>query len=306
MRLQFIDIALNLTDSMFRGVYRSPKQTHPDDLKNVLDRARDVGVVSAILTGGSLSESKEVHALAEELDGFYSTAGLHPTRSNEFNESFINDLEAFIKANRFPGTSNGRVVALGECGLDWDRLHFSDKPTQIKAFTEQLKLAQKLNIPLFLHSRNCHDDLVKTIKSACGDNLPKGCVHSFTGSIDEMQELVSLGFYIGLNGCSLKTEDNLDVAKAIPLDRLMVETDAPWCSVTSTHASYPHLETLPDEYKLPPAVKKEKWSANAPVKSRNEPGFTPAIAHIIASAKNVPLDTVAEVAYRNTCELFQL
>ena len=90
-----------------------------------------------------------------------------------------------------------------------------------------MKLAYQHNLPLFLHSRAAHIDFVDVIRNVSkdfGNVLPKGVVHSFTGTLDEMNELVQLGFYIGLNGCSLKTQDNLDVASKVPLDRLMVET----------------------------------------------------------------------------------
>ncbi|TIA88676.1 hypothetical protein E3P99_02453 [Wallemia hederae] len=306
--LKFIDIGLNLADSMFRGIYRS-KQVHRDDLAIVVERARRVGVSGAILTGGTLEESREAHALALQFEdaNYLSTAGLHPTRANEFVDGFIDQLEQFITENRYRGGSTGkRVVALGECGLDWDRLHFADKKMQTEAFAAQLKLATSLDIPMFLHSRACHADFVSTVKATCGTDLPRGCVHSFTGTVDEMKELVAMGFYIGLNGCSLKTDDNLKVAKAVPLDRLMIETDAPWCSITSTHASAPFVDSLNDFHKLAPSVKKEKWSPDAPVKGRNEPAYLPLVAHIIASVKDVPLSTVANAALMNTNVLFEL
>ncbi|TIA70910.1 hypothetical protein E3P92_02867 [Wallemia ichthyophaga] len=306
--LRFIDIGLNLADSMFRGVYRS-KQSHPDDLKAVVERAHRVGVDGAMLTGGNLEESVEAHNLAIQFSDFayFSTAGLHPTRSNEFVDGYITQLEQFISDNRYRGAVRGkRVVAVGECGLDWDRLHFADKPKQIEAFTAQLQLAQRLDMPMFLHSRNCHSDLVKVIKSTCGIKLPRGCVHSFTGTVQEMHELVKMGLYIGLNGCSLKTEESIQVAKAVPLDRLMIETDAPWCGVSSTHAMHEHIDTLDDFFKLNPPLKKEKWSEEAPVKGRNEPGYLPLIAHLIACAKELPLHIVANAAHMNTNALFEL
>lgn len=112
---------------MFRGVYRS-KQSHPDDLKAVVERAHRVGVDGAMLTGGNLEESVEAHNLATQFSDFayFSTAGLHPTRSNEFVDGYITQLEQFISDNRYRGAVRGkRVVAVGECGLDWDRLHFA-------------------------------------------------------------------------------------------------------------------------------------------------------------------------------------
>lgn len=115
-----------------------------------------------------------------------------------------------------------------------------------------------------------------------------------------------MGFYIGLNGCSLKTEDNLKVAKAIPLDRLMIETDAPWCGITSTHASHAHVASQNDFHKLLPPLKKEKWSPDAPVKGRNEPAYLPLVAHIIACVKDLPFDTIANAAHMNTNALFEL
>lgn len=104
------DIGLNLADSMFRGVYRS-KHSHPDDLKVVVERARRVGVVGAILTGGNMKESVEAHGLASQFEsfGYFSTAGLHPTRSNEFVDGFITQLEQFITDNRYRG---GACVAM--------------------------------------------------------------------------------------------------------------------------------------------------------------------------------------------------
>ena len=213
---------------MFNGFYKSSKQYHKPDIKNVIERANNVGVTSAILTSGNFDDIQNNISLIRNYSQFYFTAGLHPTRSNEYNENFIAFLNNFIESNKLSNENiDGKVVAVGECGLDYDRLHFADKDIQKISFTHQLKLAYQHNLPLFLHSRAAHIDFVDVIRNVSkdfGNVLPKGVVHSFTGTLDEMNELVQLGFYIGLNGCSLKTQDNLDVASKVPLDRLMVET----------------------------------------------------------------------------------
>ena len=124
--------------------------------------------------------------------------------------------------------SRPSVRAFGEIGLDYDRLTRCDKPTQLQYFEAQLELATTLNLPLFLHSRAAHEDFSRLIRKYL-PRVPKGgCVHSFTGSVEEMRELVELGLDIGVNGCSLKTEENLEVVKQIPLERMQLETDGPW------------------------------------------------------------------------------
>lgn len=124
--------------------------------------------------------------------------------------------------------AEGLVVAFGEIGLDYDRLHFCPQETQVKYFEQQLDLATKLHLPLFLHSRAASIDFEALLRPRLPLLPKKGLVHSFTGSEDEMQRLVALGLDIGVNGCSLKTEANLDVVRAIPLERLQIETDGPW------------------------------------------------------------------------------
>lgn len=109
-----------------------------------------------------------------------------------------------------------------------------------------------------------------------------------------------MGLYIGLNGCSLKTEENLVAARAVPLDRLMVETDAPWCSVTSTHASAKFLPATP----LIEKVKPEKFVEGKGVKGRNEPAEVVTIAHVLAGVRNEPLEELAAAVYANTLRLF--
>lgn len=122
----------------------------------------------------------------------------------------------------------GLAVAFGEIGLDYDRLFLSGKEQQLKYFEAQLDLAIEIQLPLFLHSRAASEDFERLLAPRLEKLPKKGLVHSFTGTPEEMQRLVDLGLDIGVNGCSMKTEENLEVVKAIPLDRLQIETDGPW------------------------------------------------------------------------------
>jgi TatD DNase family protein len=164
-----------------------------------------------------------------------------PSRSAEI----IAELTQLLGEARSSGKPH--LAAMGEFGLDYDRLHYCSKSLQLHSFAAQLDVAASLDpqLPLFLHSRAAHADFVALLKSAFGDGLEKlqrgGVVHSFTGTVEEMRELVGLGLHIGINGCSLKTVENCDVVREIPLDKLMLETDGPWCEVRPSHEGYKYL-----------------------------------------------------------------
>ncbi|KAG9084502.1 hypothetical protein FRC06_004055, partial [Ceratobasidium sp. 370] len=190
-------IGVNLTDPVFRGLHRG-KRKHRDDLLDVIARAKAAGVQSAVLTGGSLHESSEALELAEQL-GFFATVGCHPTRSSQF-DSFKGGPDAYLeRLDQLIGshlTGKGRCVAVGECGLDYDRLHFSSAETQRKHFRSQLALAKKYHLPLFLHVRAAHEDFVTILREeGFGEDGGRaaggrgGVVHSFTGRTKEMKEL---------------------------------------------------------------------------------------------------------------------
>ena len=147
-------------------------------------------------------------------------------------DAYTAALDALIAANR------DVVAAVGECGLDYDRTEFCPGPVQRRHLPRQLALARKHDLPLFLHMRAAAADFADILRPELA-TLPRGgVVHSFTGTAAEMRELVSLGLYIGVNGCSLKTPENLAAVAAVPLERLLLETDAPWCDLRATHASY--------------------------------------------------------------------
>lgn len=166
-------------------------------------------------------------------DRLFMTMGCHPTRCNEFQadpDQYFSQLCTAIEENR------SKIVAIGECGLDYDRLHFCTADVQKKYFERQLELVEKYKLPLFLHCRNSADDFYDIIQRNLTKVTNGGVVHSFDGSLEEAQKLIELGFYIGINGCSLKTEDQLKVVAAIPNDRILVETDCPWCAIRPSHA----------------------------------------------------------------------
>lgn len=278
---RYIDIGINLADPIFRGQYHGT-QRHPDDLSAVVSRAREVGCQKLIVTGSDFTSSRHALEIAREYPGtVYTTAGIHPCSSSIFSTthshvdtnghtmpcdpdpsqpiaedhepdvertaSIISELRTLIEEARSSSKGPSPLVAFGEFGLDYDRLHYCSKKIQLHSFAAQLDLALSLQpqLPLFLHSRAAHADFVGLLKDKFGPRLEKlergAVVHSFTGTVEEMRELMDLGLYIGTNGCSFKTAENCAVVKEIHLDRLMLETDGPWCEVRPSHEGWKYL-----------------------------------------------------------------
>lgn len=334
-RWSLVDIGLNLTDSMYQGNYHhgSGSAAHASDMECVLQRASAVGVRGMLVTGGNVRESTDAVELARKYTTpslqLYSTVGCHPTRCSEFlaatagPDEYLQQLLSLIEDNT--KSKGGVVAAVGECGLDYDRLHFCPADTQKRFFEAQFELTRRFHLPMFLHSRNCADDFERIVRSHRSD-FSHGVVHSFTGSMEELAQLLDLGLYIGVNGCSLKTPENLEAVKSIPLDRVLIETDAPWCELKNTHASRQLLDarsksvaggSVSAALLAPfPVVRKEKFVMGAMVKSRNEPCTLVEVLEVLywlhndesaaASVEEVR-DGMSQLAARisqNTAELF--
>ncbi|KAL4927195.1 3'-5'-exodeoxyribonuclease [Aspergillus undulatus] len=303
--LRYVDIGINLSDPVFKGNYHG-KQVHDDDLDDIVQRARDVGCQKFMVTGSDLEESKRAIEIARKYPGFcYATVGVHPCQAKHFDEypGGPQKLLDEVRSLALESKQAGHAVAFGEFGLDYDRLFLSAKEPQLKYFEAQLEVAVELQLPLFLHSRAAADDFERLLAPKL-EKLPKrGLVHSFTGTLEEMQRLLALGLDIGVNGCSLKTEENLEVVKAIPLDRIQIETDGPWCEIRPSHASSKFLSGAPP---LPKAVKKERWQKGCMVKGRNEPVAIVQVAHVIAGVKGITSEEVCEAAWANSIKMFGL
>ncbi|KAM4059858.1 tatD related DNase domain-containing protein [Hirsutella rhossiliensis] len=355
---RYVDIGINLADPIFRGVHRGT-QRHPDDLDAVVRRAREVGCSKLMVTGSDFKSARDALKLADEYPGIvYATAGIHPCSSSVFTSDAPgpedehtppceSDPSAPIPAHQKPdparsvdiiaeftallaeatSSSHKHLVAVGEFGLDYDRLHYCNKAVQLHSFACQLDVAASLSpqLPLFLHCRAAHADFVSLLKASFGDGLERlergAVVHSFTGTAEEMAELMDLGLYIGINGCSLKTEENCAVVKAVRLDRIMLETDGPWCEeLAESNASSsltreqqePQKQPkkgqkkepqVPERYKV---VKKEKWEEGAMVKGRNEPCTIERVAKIVAAVKGVSVEELCEAAWGNSIKVFGL
>jgi TatD DNase family protein len=255
-----VDIGANLTHPAFAA-----------DADAVVERARAAGVGAVIVTGTTVEESRAAAALAERL-GLYATAGVHPHHARECGADTVAALRAVIEANP-------RVVAVGECGLDFNR-NYSPHPDQERWFIAQAELALSLDKPLFLHSR----DAFPRFSQIISDLKPeKAVAHCFTGTKEELHSYLDLGLYIGITGwiCDERRGKHLlELVRDIPRERLLLETDAPYLTPRDLHPQ--------------------------PKARRNEPAFLPHIARAVARALERPFEDVAAETRRNARTFFSL
>ncbi len=251
--MQLVDIGANLSHSSFR-----------DDLDEVLARASAAGVGKIVVTGTTVEESRNALRLAHaHPDMLYATAGVHPHHARDCDERTIPALRELA--------TDPRIVALGECGLDYNR-NYSPHPDQERWFIAQLDLACDLGKPLFLHSRDAHPRFAEILRSR-RDRLPRAVAHCFTGERDELHAYLDLGLYIGITGwiCDERRGRHLHrLVRDIPRDRLLVETDSPYLTPRDLNPQ--------------------------PKARRNEPAFLPHIVRTLARA----LDRDAEEVYAET------
>ena len=259
---KYIDIGVNLTGSSFKK-----------DTAQVIERAQDAGVEKIIVTGTDVKHSEQAIQLTQQYESTcFATAGLHPHHASDYSNDLGSELRDMLQ--------HKNVVAVGECGLDFNR-NFSTRKEQIRAFEAQLEIAVDTQKPLFLHQRDAHDDFVSMIKS-CRDDLNQIVSHCFTGTIEEVNDYILLDMYIGVTGwiCDERRGQSLQQAvKHIPLDRIMLETDAPYL--------------LPRDLKEKPVEK-----------SRNEPCYLPHIARAVSKHMQVTEDELVAAAYENSCNFF--
>ena len=295
----FFDIAANLCDDEFKGIYHD-KKYHDVDIDEVLKRASDMGVKKMLFSAGCAEDTVRSYELSLKSNDYYITSGIHPCRASEalqintdvnFHYNAIKELLTKYKS---------KAIAIGECGLDYDRLHYSCKEDQIKIFPFHFDLAKEFNLPLYLHSRNTGDDFYNMIKEN-RNKFVDGVVHSFTESESELNRYLELGLFIGVNGASFKTKENLEVVKKIPLDKLMIETDAPYCEIKSSSAAFKLVET-----KFEGRAKKEKMKKGIMCKDRNEPCSIIQVLEVLAKLKGVNKEELAKMCYDNTIKFFKL
>lgn len=211
---------------------------YADDREAVILRAKDAEVGMNVV-GTQLDTSKAAVALAEQYDNVYATVGLHPVHTarsyhdvkelGEGGKEFTSRGEAFDMAAYEALGKNPRVIAVGECGLDYYRVEESTKDVQSKAFIEQIELANRLNKPLMLHIRNAYDDALELLKAHA---KVKGDVHFFAGDWATAKKYIDFGFTLSFTGVITFTHDYDEVIKQAPLDMLLSETDAPYVTPT--------------------------------------------------------------------------
>jgi len=291
---RFFDVGAYLTTPTFKGIYDGIKE-HEPDLTNVVNRAWKRGVDNIIIPGINFNVSREAIEIAKTDERIFATVGCSPARSHEFDregpENYSRNLGRLVEDNR------SKVLALGELGLDYRWLEICDRDTQMKYFMSQLELAKDLKIPIFVNTRNSVPDIIAVLKKYDGQ-LFGGIIHSFDGTAEEARQFLDLGYYISINGCSLRTEENLRMVKSIPLENIVMESNSPWCLLKPLHAGYRFIKTT---Y---PARAKFHWSPDSMVRGRNEPANINQILEVISMIKEESMDKVAEQVYKNSRNVF--
>nr|CAG4637103.1 EOG090X080R [Ceriodaphnia reticulata]SVE73001.1 EOG090X080R [Ceriodaphnia reticulata] len=278
-----VDIGANLTNSKYSR-----------DLDSVVERAKDAGVRKIMVTGASVQCSKEALRLTRLYPGMlYSSAGVHPHDAKTWTDDCYDIIKELA--------SNPECVAVGECGLDFNR-NFSPQDVQMEVFEKQVHLACEVGKPLFLHERDAHDDMVRILEKF-KDRMPPAVLHCFTGTTAQALKYLEMGLYIGLTGFLWKDKSDDGVRSIlekglIPLDRLLIETDAPFM--------YPNVRgsKIPANIKQALSDRSLSFLNRYCTFQRNEPCSLPVIVEMIAAYMNRPVDEVAMATTINAIKLF--
>ncbi len=234
----------------------------------VITEATSAGVTRLLSVGCTLKDSRLAVELAARQHRIWAAIGLHPHEAQHY-------VDAKVKLNEFDELAvKPKVVAIGECGLDYFYT-YSPKPSQKKILEHQIELAQSNNLPLIFHVREAFDDFWEIFDRY--SNV-KGVVHSFTGTEKQLQQVIERGLYIGLNGIVTFTKNPEQIAtiKKVPLDKLVLETDAPFLTPT------PYRGTI------------------------NVPKFINVIADFLGQLRQESFDVVALTTTQNALKLFDL
>jgi len=236
------------------------------DRKEVIERAQTAGVGYIVNIGASLKGSSDSVKLAEDFPSVYASVGLHPHEADNFNDEAYERIKAMA--------SGKKVVAIGEIGLDYFK-NYSEQENQKTLFTSLLVLAQELSLPVALHCRQAESDLLSIIKEA----MPRlAVVHCFSGDEKFLKGCLDLGFFVSFT-CNItykKAQNLRDLVKKVPLERLFLETDAPFLSPEGGRGK------------------------------RNEPINVKRLCDEIASIKGIDAQEVAGATSQNAIKFFNL
>ncbi|MEK8133034.1 TatD family hydrolase [Paenibacillus filicis] len=239
-----------------------------EDRHEVIARARDNGIGRIVNVGFNRETIPTSLALAEQYDFIYSTVGWHPTDAKDMTEEDLAWIESLC--------SHDKVVAIGEIGLDyyWDT---SPKDVQDRVFRDQIRLARKVGLPIAIHNRDAHHDVVQTLREERASEVG-GVMHCYSGSWETAKLCLDMNFYISFGGpvTFKNARQPKEVLEKVPLDRLLIETDAPYLA--------------PHPYRG----------------KRNESAYVRLVAETAAEIKGISLEELAEITSRNAMELFRI
>ena len=250
-----------LTDTHCHLYYDELKK----NLSRVLDDAKKLGVNRFICVGTNVQESRECLKIANTHEKIYATAGIHPHDAKNPSKDYLDQICNLLKSDK--------MIAVGEIGLDYYR-NISKREIQNRVFREQMELAQLINKPVIFHNRDADTDMLKVLL-----DFPDvtGVAHCFSSNLEIAKAFLDIGYYISFAGnLTYKNSHLPEVAKELPLDRILVETDSPYLS--------------PVPYRGKP----------------NEPGRTRFVAEKLADIHNVSLDVIAIKTSENATTLFNL
>jgi TatD DNase family protein len=244
-------------------------KSYTNDIDDVITRAAEEDVRGIMLVGVTATSSKKVCNLAKQHTMCFSSVGIHPHDASGCSESILNDLIELTK--------NPVVKAWGETGLDFNRL-FSPQDIQEKWFIKQIEIATALDLPLIFHERDSNGRFLELLHHHAPPNL-KGVVHCFSGNREEMNAYLNMGLHIGITGIlTIQKRGKLlrELAREIPDDRILIETDAPY---------------------LTPAPQKNK-------SRRNEPAFVKSTLIKLAEIKKVSPEALADTLWKTTVSFY--